>query len=43
MVMELDESNKQAPSMRIKAPPEQQNNPIVFDIRIQHNSPTKGQ
>ena len=43
MVMELDESNKQAPSMRIKASPEQQNNPIVFDIRIQHNSPTRGQ
>jgi len=36
MVVELDESNKQAPSMRIKAPPEQENNPIVFDIRIQH-------
>jgi hypothetical protein len=43
MVMELDESNKQAPSMRIKAPAEQLNNPIVFDIRIQHNSPTTGQ
>ena len=43
MVVELDESNKQAPSMRIKAPPEQQNNPIVFDIRIQHNSPAAGQ
>jgi len=42
MVVELDESNKQAPSMRIKASPEQQNNPIVFDIRIQHNSPTTG-
>jgi serine/threonine protein kinase len=42
MVLELDESNKLAPLMRIKASPEQQNNPIVFDIRIQHNSPTKG-
>jgi serine/threonine-protein kinase len=43
MVVELDESNKQAPSMRIKAPPELLNNPIVFDIRIQHNTPTSGQ
>ncbi len=43
VVVELDESNKQAPSMRIKAPPDQLNNPIVFDIRIQHNSPTAGQ
>ena len=43
MVVELDDSNKQAPSMRIKARPDQLNNPIVFDIRIQHNSPTTGQ
>jgi len=35
-VVDLDESNKQAPSMRIKLPPDQLNNPIVFDIRIQH-------
>ena len=35
-VVELDESNKQAPAMRIKLPPDQLNNPIVFDIRIQH-------
>ncbi|HEX7296600.1 MAG TPA: protein kinase [Pyrinomonadaceae bacterium] len=34
--VELDESNKQAPAMRIKLPPDQLNNPIVFDIRIQH-------
>ncbi|HSE33115.1 MAG TPA: protein kinase [Pyrinomonadaceae bacterium] len=43
MVMELDDSNKLAPSMRIKAPPEQLENPIIFDIRIQHNNPTAGQ
>jgi hypothetical protein len=43
IVVEPDESNKQAPSMRIKVPPEQLNNPIVFDIRIQHNNPTTGQ
>jgi len=35
-IVDLDESNKQAPSMRIKLPPDQLNNPIVFDIRIQH-------
>lgn len=42
-VVELDESNKQAPSVRIKAAPAQLNNPIVFDIRIQHNNPAAGQ
>ena len=35
-LVELDESNKQAPSMRIKVAPDYLNNPIVFDIRIQH-------
>ena len=33
---ELDESNAQAPFVRVKSTPEQYNNPIVFDIRIQH-------
>jgi hypothetical protein len=36
-VSELDESNAGAPSVRVKVPPEQNGNPIVFDIRIQHN------
>jgi len=34
---ELDESNTRAPFVRVKAPPDQTNNPIVFEIRIQHN------
>jgi hypothetical protein len=34
---ELDESNARAPFVRVKAAPEQTGNPIVFDIRIQHN------
>jgi uncharacterized protein DUF4384 len=34
---ERDESNSQAPVVRVKALPDQANNPIVFDIRIQHN------
>ncbi len=34
---ELDESNARAPFVRVKAAPEQTRNPIVFDIRIQHN------
>ncbi|HEX6046485.1 MAG TPA: protein kinase [Pyrinomonadaceae bacterium] len=34
---ELDESNPDAPSVRVKVPPDQTGNPIVFDIRIQHN------
>jgi hypothetical protein len=34
---ELDESNAQAPSVKVKAPADQTNNPIVFEIRIQHN------
>jgi len=36
-VTELDESNAQAPFIRVKATPDQISNPIVFDIRIQHN------
>ena len=36
-VTELDESNAQAPFVRVKAAPDQTGNPIVFDIRIQHN------
>ncbi|HEX6732508.1 MAG TPA: serine/threonine-protein kinase [Pyrinomonadaceae bacterium] len=40
--VELDESNKKSPFMRIKAAPERLNNPIVFDIRIQHNRPPAG-
>jgi serine/threonine-protein kinase len=34
---ELDESNPRAPQVRVKVPAEQTTNPIVFDIRIQHN------
>lgn len=40
--MELDESDAKAPSMRIKVAPDRLNNPIVFDIRIQHNNPSAG-
>ena len=36
-VTEVDESNPGAPFVRVKTTPEQSNNPIVFDIRIQHN------
>ncbi|HEU4833512.1 MAG TPA: DUF4384 domain-containing protein, partial [Pyrinomonadaceae bacterium] len=36
-VTELDESNARAPFVRVKAVADQTNNPIVFDIRIQHN------
>jgi eukaryotic-like serine/threonine-protein kinase len=36
-VTELDESNARAPFVRVKAAPDQTSNPIVFDIRIQHN------
>ncbi len=36
-VTELDESNASAPFVRVKAKPDQSGNPIVFDIRIQHN------
>lgn len=35
--MELDESNSVAPFMRVKVAQNQSSNPIVFDIRIQHN------
>src|SRR5215213_3312818 len=36
-VTELDESNARAPFVKVKAAPDQTSNPIVFDIRIQHN------
>ncbi len=36
-VTELDESTAGAPSVRVKLPPDQTGNPIVFDVRIQHN------
>jgi len=36
-VTELDESNAQAPFVKVKLTPEQTNNPIIFEIRIQHN------
>jgi hypothetical protein len=36
-VTEHDESTPGAPSVRVKVPPDQTGNPIVFDIRIQHN------
>jgi hypothetical protein len=36
-VIEVDESNAQAPFMRVKAAPDQTSNPIVFVIHIQHN------
>ena len=34
---ELDESNARAPFVKVKAKPNPSGNPIVFDIRIQHN------
>ncbi len=34
---ELDESNARAPFVKVKAAPDQTTDPIVFDIRIQHN------
>lgn len=34
---EHDDSTEGAPSVRVKVPPDQTGNPIVFDIRIQHN------
>jgi serine/threonine protein kinase len=36
-VTELDESNARAPFVRVKAAPNQTDNAIVFEIRIQHN------
>jgi serine/threonine-protein kinase len=36
-VTELDESNVNAPFVRVKTASDQSNNPVVFDIRIQHN------
>ncbi|HEX5885103.1 MAG TPA: protein kinase [Pyrinomonadaceae bacterium] len=37
VVTELDESNARAPFVRVKAAPDQTSDPVVFDIRIQHN------
>ncbi|HET6975393.1 MAG TPA: protein kinase [Pyrinomonadaceae bacterium] len=34
---ELDDSNPKAPFVKVKTAPDQSNNPLVFDIRIQHN------
>jgi serine/threonine-protein kinase len=34
---EVDASNGDAPSVRVKIAPDETGNPIVFDIRIQHN------
>jgi len=36
-LIEHDESTAGAPAVRVKVPPDQTGNPIVFDIRIQHN------
>lgn len=36
-VMELDESNSQAPLVRVKTTANQTGNPIVFEVKIQHN------
>jgi hypothetical protein len=36
-VIELDESNPSAQFARVKTTSDPSNNPIVFDIRIQHN------
>jgi len=36
-ITELDESNPKEPFVRVKVSPTQTGNPIVFDIRIQHN------
>jgi hypothetical protein len=36
-ITELDNSNPRAPLVRVKVPADQTNNPVVFEIRIQHN------
>ena len=36
-VTERDESDPRAPLVRVKVPAEAANNPIVFEIRVQHN------
>ena len=36
-VTEPDVSNPRAPLVRVKVPADQTNNPVVFEIRIQHN------
>ena len=42
-IVEFDASNKQATSVQIKVPPGQISNPIVFDVKIQHNKPAAAQ
>ena len=42
-IVELNDSNKQATSVQIKVPVGQTNNPIIFDVRIQHNKPAAAQ
>jgi len=34
---ELDQSNARAPFVKVKTPPDQTGNTVVFDIRVQHN------
>jgi len=34
---ELDDSNNQLPYVRVKVDADRTGNPIVFEIRIQHN------
>jgi hypothetical protein len=36
-VIERDDSNPREPLVRVKVQPDQMNNPVVFEIRIQHN------
>ncbi|HEU4794985.1 MAG TPA: protein kinase, partial [Pyrinomonadaceae bacterium] len=36
-VTELDDANPRQPLVRVKVQPDQTNNPVVFEIRIQHN------
>ena len=36
-VMERDDSNKQTPFVRVKVDGDKQSDPVVFEIRIQHN------
>jgi hypothetical protein len=36
-LMELDNSNNQSQFVRVKVTADQPGNPIVFEIRIQHN------
>jgi hypothetical protein len=36
-VMERDDSNNETPFVRVKVDGDKQSDPIVFEIRIQHN------